>query len=1662
MAYLPGSLSTITLNTTAVEFEDINTIIPFSILIRRPNRDGRTLKEHADGVLNGTLPMLSRDEFNNTFGAVSEDLILVENFLTSNGITLIDSHSPSANIQASGTVDQINKLFQIELKQYTYNNEILRGFTGEITIPDNLLDVIDAVIGLNTINKPKTFYSTLDATLPKSGNSSLPYNMLTPPQVASAYNFPTSDGSGTTIGLLEFGGGYTASNLNSSFARIGLQIPKVVDVLSGGQTNSVTSIPNDNIEVMLDIYCSGGVAPNAKIAVYFTSDWYTGLNSAVHDTVNNPDVISISWALQENLGESGYFQYVDTIFQAAAVLGITIFAATGDSGTKAESNSGAYTVNWPATSPYVVAVGGTTLQLSNGVLASETVWNAGNGGSGGGISGVYDLPSWQTDLYSTTYRNGVAGTPIPLTMRGIPDVSANADPNTGYEYFVHLPSNPNYLIAGVGGTSASAPMWAGLMTRLISLSGRKLGFINPTLYTYKSSTNDITIGNNSVAGVAGYAATSGPTYQWDAASGLGSPNGQILFELFLPPVTHAVSQTIAYNAGYTHIPVSITGFYDQVSIVSNPSNGTATSIGNSISYIPNNNYYGVDLFEYNASGVGGTSLPANVNLFVSPPPPPVANEVHATVLYGSNNNSINPSVSGTFSHVSVVIPASNGIAVSGGKYFLYTPNTSFYGSDSFAYEATGPGGNSIAANVRVTVNGPEPILYPSTSTVVYDSSATLISFNFIDPPGVPLTSVNITSLPSNGVASSTGTNLYYTPNDSFNGSDHFTISATNQYGTSANADVTVIVTPPLPAVAENVNQTVLYNSVNNIIIPIINSTGTYSSVSVISSPLYGTTAIDNKVVLYTPNSGTFATDQFFYSVTNPGGTSNTATMVINIGTPTITVIPSGNISSSVRVNSTLTGIAITAQGGVTPYTFSFYGPGPFPPGVQLNSNGVLSGTPTHPGSYNFGIQVTDGSQPTPVTTVTNYILNVYPTAITGKLQWITPNGLLFTVSSGGTESVILSTNDTSTTYSIISGSLPNTFTLSSNGLITGTATPVLSKTTSTFVVRGTTSLSKVIDETFSIEVLPVTAPVWSYTATDFVLPGPSIDHLFIDREYVNVQLSAIAPLISTTDYSIHYNAPFDSLPNGLSLSSEGVLSGILELNVPIDEINTFTFAVIATDGVYSNTQTFSMNVVNPGSIRADSTLIGFNSNTNIIYVGTLTTATVYDGLASISAMQAPIFLRDTYLGSYSANDYHIIPVTAFDPDPSYGNIKYVTVASTLSTYNGKLQLDVNSGSLYGYISTQTNYKETHRIAISAIKTDPFDGSTASSTALFTYDIVQKNPDIISWVSTSNLGTVVQGLDTGLQIVATHTETIYPLAYSVVGGDLPTGVTLTTSGDISGAPASSGTYTFIVAATTGTNYSTSSWQSNLGPNTYTVATSVQSFELTVTGQPSPYTNIYIKPFLSIDQRNQYQNFVSNPDIFIPEFLYRPNDAFFGTQTNFTMYLEYGVQELNSSTDYISALQQNFYDRSFYFGDVKSITALDSNNNPVYDTVYVEVIDPEQGVRQEVTLNGVNYYPSSLDNMRDRLISLTSGSNYINYSVYPLWQQTSIKQKNGFIYGVVLCYAKPNQGYKIVDRYKSQLLTTFNFNQINFTVDRIIVENTVSSPEPSYLIFPNTAI
>lgn len=449
----------------------------------------------------------TRAEFAKTFGSTEEEIAKVKDFASKNSLRVVEANSARRSVLLSGTVAQFATAFGVELAKYRHpRGGTFRGRLGAVYLSAELAPVVNAVLGLD--NRPQARYHM------RIRPSATPGVSYTAPQVAGLYDYPASlDGTGQTVGILELGGGYSPTDIQTYCSSLGIATPSVSSVSVDGATNSPSGDPNGpDGEVLLDIEVIGTIVPKASILVYFAPNTDAGfvdaITSALHAT-QGPSVVSISWGSAESEWTTQGMQSLDQAFQDAATLGVTVCAASGDGGSSDGVTDGLAHVDFPASSQYVLGCGGTRITVSGNKLTNQVVWDdlPNGGASGGGVSDVYALPSWQD------------GSGIPPSVnpgakkgRGMPDVSGDASPETGYS--VRVDGNT----ITVGGTSAVAPLWTGLLARVNQSIGKPVGYINPLLYqpTFRVAFRDVVSGKN-----GSYKAGPG----WDACTGWGSPDG---------------------------------------------------------------------------------------------------------------------------------------------------------------------------------------------------------------------------------------------------------------------------------------------------------------------------------------------------------------------------------------------------------------------------------------------------------------------------------------------------------------------------------------------------------------------------------------------------------------------------------------------------------------------------------------------------------------------------------------------------------------------------------------------------------------------------------------------------------------------------------------------------------------------------------------------------------------------------------------------------------------------------------------------------------------------------------------------------------------------------------------------------------------------------------
>jgi kumamolisin len=505
------------------------------ILRRRP--DGPEVPGHHEYLTPPSQrPRLAADEFAERYGFDPADVERLTEFAEQQGLEVTGAHPARRAVYLAGTVEQFEQAFAVSLGRYQYERETrsrdgrrepisetvtYRGREGQLAVPRALADAIVGVFGLD--DRSVTHRNLADP--PSTGT-------ITLPEVRDLYGFPANQAAGQTIAIFSEGG-YLSSDIDANF---GGNPPAVTDI-SIDASNGGFADP----ETTQDIFIAAAVAPGADVAVYFNGGgqkgWVDTIGRIVHPDPGDPvcSVMSSSFYIlngdDAGLASGVTAALIDAVSEAfadAAIQGVTLCIASGDTGTESKIGDGSAHVQYPGSDPWVLSCGGTTIGDVTAAGFDEWVWadqfSFGgspliSGATGGGVSAIFELPSYQVD----------AGVPVSLNDghrgRGVPDVAANSSPNSGYPIILDgslsdWPAN---------GTSASAPLWAGLIAVINAALGENVGFVNPALYALGSSAfRDITAqpgaADNGLFGTPGYPVTAG----WDACTGWGAPQGNAL------------------------------------------------------------------------------------------------------------------------------------------------------------------------------------------------------------------------------------------------------------------------------------------------------------------------------------------------------------------------------------------------------------------------------------------------------------------------------------------------------------------------------------------------------------------------------------------------------------------------------------------------------------------------------------------------------------------------------------------------------------------------------------------------------------------------------------------------------------------------------------------------------------------------------------------------------------------------------------------------------------------------------------------------------------------------------------------------------------------------------------------------------------------------------
>lgn len=654
----------------------------------------------------------------------------------------------------------------------------------------------------------------------------------------------------------------------------------------------------------------------------------------------------------------------------------------------------------------------------------------------------------------------------------------------------------------------------------------------------------------------------------------------------------------------------------------------------------------------------------------------------------------------------------------------------------------------------------------------------------------------------------------------------------------------------------------------------------------------------------------------------------------------------------------------------------------------------------------------------------------------------------------------------SLTYTLISGSLPSGLEIKPNGSmfgipygkVGGVPTAVTKVTTSEFTLRISNTAGLVADRTFSLTVAGILPQVITPLATSL--------GTFVDGSFIEIDINTIEsnPFLESTFSIIE-----GSLPPGLELNPiTGVISGYA---IPVatgqsaentnfdmspwdiyafdftgvSSSKNYQFTIAADNNVTIETKIYTIYIIAISNLTADNDILKAD-NVSLI---TADYAPPY---------HTPVILNPSgQLDQIRQNTRADIQILGKDFDND--DISYVITSGSLPP---GLSLNTTSGWIIGVVPFGQLGSTTYTFSVSVFKTA--NPSYISTPKTFTIDVLGQVEDIVTWITPSNLGTLVGGEISELSVKAI-TPSGRLLNYSLVSssyGTLPAGITLTEDGLLSGRVSfesfslDSGTTTFdsgsIVGETTfDRTYTFTIATNDIGNFVYSTKTFTLKIAVSST---KPYENLYIQALPSKDQRAIYNSIINNGDLFPDEYLYRSTDPWFGKNTARRSLFLSGLNP-DTAAEYISAMTYNHYWKTLYFGDIKTAQALDDNFDVIYEVVYIEILDrgvnaqgfgPNLSVALPPNSRGITtIYPNSFPNMAQRLVD---GVGYENRGVLPRWMTS--RQTNGTVLGftraLVLCYTKPGKSQEIAYRVK-QVQTEFQY--IDFTIDRYDWDNSLSS-------------
>jgi hypothetical protein len=664
--------------------------------------------------------------------------------------------------------------------------------------------------------------------------------------------------------------------------------------------------------------------------------------------------------------------------------------------------------------------------------------------------------------------------------------------------------------------------------------------------------------------------------------------------------------------------------------------------------------------------------------------------------------------------------------------------------------------------------------------------------------------------------------------------------------------------------------------------------------------------------------------------------------------------------------------------------------------------------------------------------------------------WQTTAGLLGVINERDYYAVTLLAEDadsTALTYSKIAGTLPTGIELTTGGVLRGVPTEVATRSLYTFVVRASDG-TNVADRSFSLQIQGADAPVFTTAAGQLDLSDSTRVGIrwVLDGSYIEYQVSA-TDTDTATGQVLVYDIVSGTLPPGVIMTTSGLIYGTVELtddqrfNIYGDDSSTktlsraenFEFTVRVSDGSSTVEQINSIFVYTADYWRVD--------NTRITVDGTSVSSSPLD--MSLSSNRRPIFTTDSALGSFRHDNQVVIKIDVTDFDALQGALTYSIVSGALPT---GLSIDSVTGEIYGALPNQSAVSTDYSFTVRAART-PVSGVTVYSERSFSMTVIG-NIDIgVQFTSATNLGTVTAGIPSLLSIEATAVDANRVLEYSVTAGSLPTGLTLSPTGNIIGKVDKTEFTTVDDNAITFDSNTLSldrkyTFTVTVSDQYQSVATT-KEFNLTVSlPYAVEYGSMIAKGLVPGVDRNLFYQVAQDPNINSVENIFRPEDPAFGMRSNPEMLLIAGLEH-QTLTTLQTQMQQKHPVTSVYFGDIKTAVAK-QNNTTKYEVVYIEMKDDP--------LNRV------ISDMRTQMKAL----GHREYIHLPLWMRTAQTASGvplGYKMAIVLAYCRPGRSALVKKRIQDKLI---DYKLINFVIDRYttdinLVDTSTITPDGSTTAF-----